>query len=88
MKFFKDEYEDHVINKKCTAGVCKGLVQYEVTDKCIGCTKCLRACPVLAIKGKLREKHSINVAKCIKCGLCFEACPKKAIIKTGLGGEN
>ena len=87
MKFFINEYEDHIINKKCTAGVCKGLVKYEVTDDCIGCTKCLRACPVLAIKGKLREKHIINDIKCIRCGLCFEACPKKAIVKTGLGGE-
>lgn len=87
MKFFRKEYEEHVIDKKCSAGVCKGLVKYEVTDNCIGCTKCLRACPVLAIKGKLREKHTIIIEKCIKCGLCFEACPTKAIIKTSLGGE-
>ncbi|MBS5938323.1 4Fe-4S dicluster domain-containing protein [Clostridium sartagoforme] len=87
IKFFRKEYEEHVINKKCSAGVCKGLVKYEVTDDCIGCTKCLRACPVLAIKGKLREKHTIIIEKCIKCGLCFEACPTKAIIKTSLGGE-
>lgn len=87
INFFRKEYEEHVINKKCSAGVCKGLVKYEVTDDCIGCTKCLRACPVLAIKGKLREKHTITLEKCIKCGLCFEACPTKAIIKTSLGGE-
>ncbi|MGV2644471.1 4Fe-4S dicluster domain-containing protein, partial [Clostridium perfringens] len=65
-----------------------GLVKYEVADNCIGCTKCLRACPVLAIKGKIRERHVIDVKKCIKCGLCYEACPTKAIIKTSLGGEN
>lgn len=87
LKFFNNEYKDHVIDKKCTAGVCKGLVKYEVTDSCIGCTKCLRACPVLAIKGKIREKHIINIDKCIRCGLCYEACPTKAIIKTSLGGE-
>ncbi|WP_195262576.1 MULTISPECIES: NADH-ubiquinone oxidoreductase-F iron-sulfur binding region domain-containing protein [unclassified Clostridium] len=87
LKFFNNEYKDHVINKKCTAGVCKGLVKYEVTDSCIGCTKCLRSCPVLAIKGKIREKHSIDIDKCIRCGLCYEACPTKAIIKTSLGGE-
>lgn len=88
LKFFKDEYQDHVINKNCTSGVCKSLVKYKVTDSCIGCTKCLRACPVLCIKGKPREKHIIDVEKCIRCGLCFEACPAKAIIKTSLGGEN
>ncbi|MDU5111516.1 MAG: NADH-ubiquinone oxidoreductase-F iron-sulfur binding region domain-containing protein [Clostridium sp.] len=87
IKFFRKEYEEHVIDKKCSAGVCKGLVKYGITDDCIGCTKCLRACPVLAIKGKLREKHTIILEKCIKCGLCFEACPTKAIIKTSLGGE-
>ncbi|MBS5885897.1 MAG: NADH-ubiquinone oxidoreductase-F iron-sulfur binding region domain-containing protein [Clostridium sp.] len=87
LKFFNNEYKEHVIDKKCTAGVCKGLVKYEVTDSCIGCTKCLRACPVLAIKGKIREKHIINIDKCIRCGLCYEACPTKAIIKTSLGGE-
>ena len=87
IKFFRDEYEEHIINKKCKAGVCKQLLKYDVTDECIGCTKCLRACPVLAIKGKLREKHIIDNNKCIRCGLCYEACPTKAIIKTSLGGE-
>lgn len=87
LKFFNNEYKEHVIDKKCTAGVCKGLVKYEITDSCIGCTKCLRACPVLAIKGKIREKHTINIDKCIRCGLCYEACPTQAIIKTSLGGE-
>ncbi|WP_411168829.1 NADH-ubiquinone oxidoreductase-F iron-sulfur binding region domain-containing protein [Clostridium sp. MB05] len=88
LRFFGEEYKDHVVEKTCIAGVCKGLVKYEVADNCIGCTKCLRACPVLAIKGKIREKHVIDVKKCIKCGLCYEACPTKAIIKTSLGGEN
>ena len=88
IKFFREEYEEHIINKKCKAGVCKQLVKYGITDDCIGCTKCLRACPVLAIKGKLREKHSIDNDKCIRCGLCFEACPAKAIVKTSLGGDN
>lgn len=87
LRFFKEEYKEHVHDKKCSAMVCKGLVKYEVTDSCIGCTKCLRACPVLCIKGKLREKHIIDIDKCIKCGLCYEACPTKAIVKTSLGGE-
>lgn len=88
IKFFKDEYLEHIIKKKCKAGVCKQLVKYDITQECIGCTKCLRACPVLAIKGKLREHHVIDINKCIRCGLCFEACPTKAIIKTSLGGDN
>ncbi|MBE6054449.1 MAG: 4Fe-4S dicluster domain-containing protein [Clostridium sartagoforme] len=88
IKFFRAEYEEHILNKRCKAGVCKQLVKYVITDSCIGCTKCLRACPVLAIKGKLREKHYIEIDKCIRCGLCFEACPTNAIIKTSLGGEN
>ena len=88
IKFFRSEYLDHIINKKCKAGVCKQLVKYDITDECIGCTKCLRACPVLAIKGKLRELHVIDNNKCIRCGLCFEACPTKAIIKTSLRGDN
>lgn len=88
IKFFRDEYEEHIINKKCKAGVCKQLLKYDITDECIGCTKCLRACPILAIKGKLREKHFIDNDKCIRCGLCFEACPAKAIVKTSLGGDN
>ena len=87
LKFFKDEYIEHVKDKKCAAGVCKKLVEFEVQDSCIGCTKCLRACPVLAIKGKLRHKHTIDKRKCIKCGLCYEACPTKAIVKTSLGGN-
>lgn len=87
LKFFKDEYIEHVTEKKCAAGVCKNLVEFEVKDSCIGCTKCLRACPVLAIKGKLRHKHTIDKRKCIKCGLCYEACPTKAIVKTSLGGN-
>lgn len=88
IKFFRDEYKEHIINKKCKAGVCKQLLKYDITDECIGCTKCLRACPILAIKGKLREKHFIDNDKCIRCGLCFEACPAKAIVKTSLGGDN
>lgn len=80
MKFFMDEYEEHVKEKKCPAGVCKKLLSYEITDKCIGCTKCSRACPAGCIEGKVKEKHIIDKEKCIKCGACFTSCPVKAIV--------
>jgi NADH-quinone oxidoreductase subunit F len=81
MKYFMDEYEAHVKEKRCPAGVCQSLLQYYVTDKCIGCTKCARQCPVNCISGKVKEKHFIGQDKCIKCGACMTACPVKAIVK-------
>lgn len=81
MKFFMDEYEAHVKEKRCPAGVCQALLQYVITDKCIGCTKCARNCPVSCINGKVKEKHVINQEKCIKCGACQSNCPINAIIK-------
>lgn len=79
LQYFRDEYEAHVIDKKCPAGVCKHLLSYEITDGCIGCTKCARNCPVECITGKVKEKHVINQDKCIKCGACKTACPVNAI---------
>lgn len=79
LQYFKDEYEAHVKEKRCPAGVCNKLISYEVTDKCIGCTKCARNCPADCIQGKIKEKHVINKEKCIKCGACYKACPVKAI---------
>ncbi|EJO5348554.1 NADH-quinone oxidoreductase subunit NuoF [Clostridium botulinum] len=81
MKYFIDEYEAHVKEKSCPAGACKNLLHYEITDKCIGCTKCSRGCPVSCIIGKVKEKHFIKQDKCIKCGNCYSACPVGAIIK-------
>lgn len=81
MKYFYDEYEAHVKEKRCPAGVCKNLLRYEVTDKCIGCTKCARVCPTSCIEGKVKDKHKIMQDKCIKCGSCFSACPVGAIIR-------
>ena len=82
LKHFRDEYEAHVVEKRCPAGVCKKLLRYEIlADKCRGCTKCARNCPVGAISGKVKEPHVIDQSKCIKCGACMEGCKFDAIIK-------
>lgn len=79
---FYDEYYAHVVDGKCPAGVCKDLVEYVITDKCIGCGKCRRHCPVSCISGEARKLHVINHASCIKCGTCINSCPVQAIITT------
>ncbi len=82
LKFFRDEYIAHVVDKKCPAGVCKNLLQYSiVADMCKGCTLCAKKCPVGAISGTVKEPHTIDPAKCIKCGVCMDSCKFKAIIK-------
>ena len=81
LRYFRDEYVAHVRDKKCPAGTCRKLFKLNITDDCIGCTKCKRNCPVDAIIGDLKQKHVIDQAKCIKCGACIDGCPKKAIVK-------
>lgn len=80
LKYFRNEYEAHIIDKKCPAGVCKDLLQIQITDKCIGCTKCARFCPVNCIEGNIKQQHTIRQEDCIKCQSCIEACPVKAIV--------
>ena len=82
LRFFKDEYIAHIVDKKCPAGVCKKLVSYSiVADKCKGCTACARKCPVGAISGAVKTAHTIDTSKCVKCGVCMDTCRFGAIIK-------
>ena len=77
---FRDEFEAHVVDKKCPGGVCKPLINLYVLDNCIGCTKCATNCPVNCISGSLKELHSIDTSICIKCGICKNICPVDAIV--------
>ena len=81
LRYFRDEYETHIKEKRCPAKVCKKLVKFNITDACKGCTLCKRNCPVGAISGEVREKHVIDQSKCIKCGVCMDNCRFKAIVK-------
>ncbi len=82
LRYFRDEYVAHVVDKKCPAGVCKALISYKIdADKCKGCTKCARNCPVGAISGAVKQPHVIDGSKCVKCGVCVDNCPFGAISK-------
>ena len=82
LRFFRDEYIAHIVDKKCPAGVCKKLLSYTIeADKCKGCTLCSRVCPAGAISGTVKEPHVIDQSKCVKCGACMEKCKFGAIVK-------
>ena len=81
LNYFYDEYKAHVIDKKCPSGKCQALLNFVITDNCIGCTKCSRICPAGCISGNVKEKHEIDTTKCLKCGACMDNCKFNAIIK-------
>ncbi|MBN1329521.1 MAG: NADH-quinone oxidoreductase subunit NuoF [Candidatus Heimdallarchaeota archaeon] len=79
IKYFREEYEAHIVNKKCPAKVCKPLLTYTINENCTGCQACSRKCPVEAITGEKKGKHKIDQELCIKCGACYQACRFEAI---------
>lgn len=76
-----DEFYDHIVNRNCEASKCSAFLNYYISDKCIGCTKCVKTCPTNSIYGGIKKIHKINLSTCIDCGICAEICPVNAIIK-------
>ena len=75
LRYFRDEYEAHVIEKRCPAGICRGLITYEIDEEvCTGCMVCARNCPVDAISGEKQEVHHIDKDVCTRCGMCMQVC--------------
>ncbi|HPT72833.1 MAG TPA: NADH-ubiquinone oxidoreductase-F iron-sulfur binding region domain-containing protein, partial [Candidatus Cloacimonadota bacterium] len=82
LKYFRDEYVAHIVDKRCPAGACEALIRYEIDpEKCVGCTACARKCPVKCISGTVKQPHVIDQEACIKCGACYQTCKFDAIRK-------
>jgi Na+-translocating ferredoxin:NAD+ oxidoreductase RNF subunit RnfB len=80
LKYFREEYEAHIRDKKCPAKVCKELLTYFINEEvCKGCGACLKACPAGAISGEKKKPHKINADICIRCGACFDVCKFKSV---------
>jgi len=83
IRYFRDEYMEHIAEKYCRAHECRGLFSYQIlAEKCTGCMRCLRECPQHAITGERRQVHTIEQAKCVQCGVCFDVCRFSAVVKT------
>jgi NADH-quinone oxidoreductase subunit F len=90
LRYFRDEYEAHILEKRCPAHVCKDLISFQIRpEKCQACGICLRKCPVNAISGDKKMVHIVDQVKCIKCGTCFDVCPQRfsAVAKVSGAGE-
>ena len=85
IRYFRQEYMAHIVDKRCPAGVCKELVSHAITEKCTGCVACLKPCPTNAIVGKPKELHTIIQDKCIQCGACYQICKHDAIVRVKRG---
>jgi ferredoxin len=82
LRYFRDEYEAHIQEKRCPAGVCKELITYSILeDLCTGCHRCFRECPQGAVSGEAKKPHQIDPGKCIKCGICYDVCKFDAVAK-------
>jgi len=81
LTYFRDEYMEHIVNKRCPAGVCTNLITFRILpDKCIGCSVCAKSCPTNAISGELKKPYLIDQEACIKCGNCKAKCKFDAIL--------
>jgi Pyruvate/2-oxoacid:ferredoxin oxidoreductase delta subunit len=81
LRYFRSEYEAHILEKRCPAGVCKALISYRIDrEACTGCMVCAKKCPATAISGERKQPHVIDPAVCIKCGVCFEVCKFDAVV--------
>jgi NADH:ubiquinone oxidoreductase subunit F (NADH-binding)/(2Fe-2S) ferredoxin/NAD-dependent dihydropyrimidine dehydrogenase PreA subunit len=82
LRYFRNEYEAHIREKRCPAGVCKALITYSIQeDLCKGCQRCFKECPQGAVSGEVKKPHRIDADKCIKCGICFDVCKFDAVVK-------
>jgi len=83
IRYFEDEYREHIEERKCRAGVCRALINYTIdVERCTGCLRCVKVCPGEAISGEKKEPHVIDASKCEKCGICFEVCEFEAVQRT------